>query len=526
MVKVVCKALCFVILFVGLFLGMDHLFYDKSKTSPVWEIIQNPKSKELDILFIGTSHAYTSINPLIINEALGLHTAVLSASAQPMDLAYADLKTLLHYKKPRVIVLEAFRVKGLAKDIYSQGKEGYLYNDIDGVKNPFYRACMVTEILNYGRWLEGFSQLFRPMLTWKRLKNVIYPPKSYGNEPFGNIYGFFPKTGIYSEGIETQVSVEHLEQSNISEENEKANWKKELDEGDNKANFAYFHKFLQLTEQNNIPVYIIKSPVARSGYVGLTEEIKKISRQYKNVKGVYNYNTQLTTIGLSIEDFFDSGHLNRVGSGKFTVFLTDRIGARLNKKPDYSKVCYYKDEFAEPLSGAMYRYHVETFPNSLLRFVVKDQKGKIIKKTPYGKQNYIDMRRVGQNNLLYFNIKPETKYSDTVSPEGRDFKFMKDLGWLQDYSRQHLVMNRQGKTLVLENDFKEVPVQYQFILYCKGQVVKKQPYSKNNVFKYKFTIPGKYEIKAYVKTKGKQYDYKSIKTAPIMFDGSELKLSE
>ena len=520
--KIVCKALCFIMLFIGLFLGMDRFFYDKSNTSPVWEIIQNPKSKELDILFIGSSHAYTAINPLIINEALGLHTAVLSSSAQPMDLAYADLKTLLHYKKPRVIVLEAYSVEGSAKDIYSQGKEGYLYNDLDGVRNPFYRACMVSEVLDWSRWLEGFSQLFRPMLTWKRLSNVINPPESYGNKKFGAILGFEPRSGINKEGVRKLVKMDVLEQANIAKLDLQPDEKTIVQ--DYNGFFPHFYKFIQLADQENIPVYIIKSPVARSGYVDLMKEIERVSRQYKIVKGVYNYNTQLTTIGLSIEDFFDSGHLNRVGSGKFTVFLTDRIGDRLNRKPDYSKVCYYKDESAEPLPNGLYRYRVETFPNSLLRFVIKDQKGKIIKKTLYGKQNYIDMRRIGYNNLLYFNIRPETQYPDTISPEERDFKFMKDQGLLQNYSKEYLEIEQQENEIRLFNRYQEVPVLYAFYVFRNGKRITQQAYSQNNKFKYKFSTPGKYEIRAEIKTKEKLYNFKSARIAPILFYGNELKL--
>ena len=520
--KIVRKVLCFVLLFTGMFLALDHIFYDKSNTSPVWEMIQDPKSGELDILFIGSSHAYTAINPLIINEALGIRTAVLSASTQPMDLAYADLKTLLHYKKPKVIVLEAFKVKHLAKELCELGKEGRLYNDLDGVRNPFYRARMVTEVLDYNRWLEGFSQLFRPMLTWKRFNNIMNPPKSYGNKPHGNILGFFPYEGLYKKGIKEQLKVDMLERKNI------ANVKKITDAktgtGEESDSFNFLHKFLQLTDQENIPVYIIKSPVARDGYVSLMKEVEQVSRQHTSVKGLYNYNTQLTAIGLTIEDFFDDGHLNRIGSGKFTVYLTDRIGERLHKKPDYSKVCYYKNESVESLTNGLYRYRVDTFPNSLVKFVVKDRKGKIMKETPYGKKMHIDMERVGYNKSLYFKIKPKKKFSETISPEERDFKFMVDEGVLQSYTKEHLDIKQHDNEMVIVNSFKEVPVQYQFQVYYNGQSVKLQPYSDNNVLEFRFVKPGTYNIRAYVKTKDKPYDLKGYKISPILFSNEGLKL--
>ena len=99
--KIIRKALCFILIFLGLFLTLDHIFYDKSNTSQVWEMIQDPKSKDIDILFMGNSQAYTAINPVVINEALNINTMVLSSSSQPMELAYSNLKVVLHYKKTK-----------------------------------------------------------------------------------------------------------------------------------------------------------------------------------------------------------------------------------------------------------------------------------------------------------------------------------------------------------------------------------------------------------------------------------------
>lgn len=507
--KIARKVFCFIIIFISLFLLLDHIFYDKTNTSQVWEMIQDPKGKEFDILFIGSSHAYVNINPLIINEALDINTALLSSSSQPMDLAYADLKTLLQYKKPKVIVFEALTVTCLAKDICFSGKEGFLYNDMDAVKNPFYRGRMVIEVLNYERWLEGFSQLFRPMLVWKRVTNLTNPNKSYRNKKYEAILGFEPRAGTFTSGIKAKIKLDQLERENISKQNENTSISEF--EQKYKTNLEYLHKFLHLTDKENIPVFIIKAPVPREGYVELMRVIEKISQQHKSVKGVYNYNTQLTAIGLKIEDFFDGGHLNRVGAGKFTVYLTNKIGARLHKNPDYNKVCYYKDEAVEPLPNGLYRYRVESFPNSLVEFIVKDQKGKMIKKMPYSKNDYIDMERISYSNVLYFNLRPNTYYDNTISPQEWDFKFMKDQGILQDYSLQYLDIKREGNRINIVNNYQEVPVKYSYLVYRNGQLIMQQPYSDNNTFKFKFSSYGKFEIKAYVRTIGKNYDLKSVK---------------
>ena len=493
-----------------LFLTLDRVFYDKRNTFPVWDMIQDSEGKELDILFMGNSHAFTSVNPILINEALKIKTVVLGSSAQPMELTYANLKVLLQYKKPKAIVLEANTLVTTVDELCKQGREGNLYTNIDAIRNPFYRACMVAEVLDYRHWLEGFSQLFRPMLAWKRLANIHSQSGEYGNLNYANLLGFLPKEGAY---VKTSVNLAEREQKNIAET------KKEkgiaTGESTNTTSISYLHKFLQLTDRENIPVYIIKAPVARAGYVEFMKEVERISLQHKSVKGVYNYNTQLTSIGLTVEDFFDSGHLNRVGAGKFTVFLTDKIGKKLNRKPDYSKVCYYKDEALEKLSNGLYRYRIDTFPNSLIRFVVKDGKGKVLRETPYSQTNYIDMKRIGFNRSLYFNIKPVKYFPETISPEQTNFKFMKDKGVFENYDLKSLDIKLEGNVITVKNNYRRVPVYYTYVVYQNNKKLKEYPYSEQNVFSYKFKDPGKYMILAYVKTKDKLYDDRKSLKVPV-----------
>lgn len=275
------------------------------------------------------------------------------------------------------------------------------------------------------------------------------------------------------------------------------------------------YKFLQLTDRENIPVYIIKAPVARAGYVEFMKEVEKVSRQHKSVKGIYNYNTQLTSIGLSVEDFFDSGHLNRIGAGKFTVFLTEKIGKKLNRKPDYSKVCYYKNESMRKIGANHFRYSVETFPNSLVQFIVFDNKMKKVKETAYGEKRFIDMERIGNKNRLYFRIKPRKKYADTVPVQQLLFKFMKDEGVLKKYNLNSLEIKTEHNSIVVNNKYKETPVFYTFVVFQNNRKIKELPYSSENKFSYEFKYPGKYKILAYVKAKDKTVDDRKALQIPI-----------
>lgn len=121
---------------------------------------------------------------------------VLGSPTQPMELTYSNLKVLLNYKRPKVIILEANTLSTTVDNVCKQRREGNLYTNTDAIRNPFYRAWMVAEVLDYRHWLEGFSQLFRPMLKWKRLNNTHQPTRVSGNLNYGNLLVFFQKKGL------------------------------------------------------------------------------------------------------------------------------------------------------------------------------------------------------------------------------------------------------------------------------------------------------------------------------------------
>lgn len=519
--KRVHKVLCFCIIFIGLFLALDHIFYDKSNTSQAWEFIQDSSSRDIDILFMGSSHAFTAINPVIINEALNINTLVLGSSAQPIQLTYVDLKTLLHYKKPKALVIEAFSLTRSVKGICDIKKEGYLYNDIDAIRNPYYRALAVGEVLDYTRWLEGFSQLFRPLMTWKRLIKFIHPKLIDADDDYSHILGFKPRTHLLND---KRINLKLLERKSIELKDSISNSKEIYIR--HKNSFVYLEKIFELAKKENIKVFIIKTPVANLDEFDarILNEVRKIAKKYKNVKGVYNFNEEITSIGLNISDFHDSGHLNYIGATKFTVFLTKRIGNLINREPDYSKVCYYKDSSFKKLKNGKYRYIVNSFPNSLVKFIVRDHNKKLVFERPYSKKNFIDMNRVGFDNQLFFSVRPIDFYPNTVPVESVELKFIKDQGVLSDFSKQHLNVEVKNKQIKLENNYNKVPVRFAYFIYRNSTIISKQLYSDKKDYQYKFEKPGSYKIVAFIKTKGKGYDLKTVTLSPVIVDDNRIDL--
>ena len=103
---------------------------------------------------------------------------------------------------------------------------------------------------------------------------------------------------------------------------------------------------------------------------------------------------------------------------------------------------------------------------------------------------------------------------------------MVDEGKLQNYSREFLEIEQKGNEIRLTNQYQEIPVLYAFYVYRNGYMINKQAFSQINTFTHKFLLPGKYEIKAGIKTKEKFFDFKSAKIAPILFASGTLQLPQ
>ena len=73
--------------------------------SDVLNFYKQPKNS-LDVVVLGSSHAYTSLNPYLIEDETGLKTYDFCTQQQPLWITYYYLKEALKYQHPKYVVLE------------------------------------------------------------------------------------------------------------------------------------------------------------------------------------------------------------------------------------------------------------------------------------------------------------------------------------------------------------------------------------------------------------------------------------
>jgi hypothetical protein len=254
--------------------------------------------KNVDVLFLGSSHAYRGFDTRIFKNA-GYKTFNLGTTAQTPIETRVLLKRYIKDFNPKLIVFEVFQ-ETFTKD----GVESSLdilandKNDINSVKMAF---CLNSK-LTYNSLIYSF---YRQILK----KNICKEERNRGFDHYID-GGFVEKDIMYFKD-----SVQYYTQAWI--------W--------NEEQFDVFEEILSDLKEKNIKTIIVQLPINKVLYDSYTNNyyFDSIMQKYGNY---YNYNT-LIELDDSLH-FFDDDHMNQLG---VSIFNNEFIEI-LNK--EYSKSQY------------------------------------------------------------------------------------------------------------------------------------------------------------------------------------------
>jgi hypothetical protein len=265
-----------------------NLNYPLGAYGHMYSRIQNIKEvRDVDILFLGSSHAYRGFDPRIFKQ-YGLNTFNLGSNAQSHVQTEILLKRHLDEIDPKLIIYEVY-----PGTFSSDGVESSL-DIIANDKNDFESIRMAlaqNHIKVYNALIYGFYRdLFR--------KNINYKEELVKGEDKYIEGGFVEKELKYFEPMEF-------------EEN---NW--DL----NGRQYEYFERVLLFIEERNIPVILVEAPITESMYksFGNNSEFDAKMKQY----GVYYNFNELIDLDDKLH-FYNSHHLNQNGVKIFNTKLIE-----------------------------------------------------------------------------------------------------------------------------------------------------------------------------------------------------------
>lgn len=322
------KSICFVIIFIILFVNITNLLKDKRVYFP-WDITRkvegfyNEDKNTLDVVFIGSSHAYYDLNPAVFWDEFGVPSYMLGANEQPLWISYYYIKEVLKYQQPKVIILDtlyAARDVDIRND--EKGKESERYQreginrvNLDNLRFSKNKLEAIKVSVPKDERISYIIELIKYNKKWKSINKDSFKYLHYASK---NPYkGYTPS---FAKPHEVKPV---WELSNFSNKNSK-----------------YLNKIIELSKQEKFNLVLIKTPY------NLSQSSKKMYNKISDIAkendiSFVNYNNLLDEIDIRFEiDTIDSSHLSYLGAEKVSRHLAKYLVENYNLEDKRNNPAY------------------------------------------------------------------------------------------------------------------------------------------------------------------------------------------
>lgn len=249
----------------------------------------------VDVLVLGSSHAYTGISTAELWDSYGIAAYVLGGSEQTMWNSYYYLEEALKTQTPKLIVLEGYMTT-YAEDYQSTARiicNTYGMKWSNTKKEAIEASVPEDERMAYYLEYMQYHARYSELTATDFLDNM-------GDSKYENWKGYVCNTVIMGVGGIDNTAV--AERKTMSAKSE-----------------TYFRKIMTLAKEHDIPVCVVITP-----YTTLSLEDKQIYNTVSDIckeynAGFVNYNVDVLELNLDTAlDFSDEVHLNDTGSEKLS----------------------------------------------------------------------------------------------------------------------------------------------------------------------------------------------------------------
>lgn len=303
MIKKSIRLIIVILVFIFLFDKLSLLFVRKGNGygTDVLNFYVQPKDS-IDIIYFGSSHAYTAFNPYLIEEQTGLSGYVFATQQQPLWITYHYLKEALKYQNPRYIVLE-LHMAIVQSDDYAA--EGVNRDAIDKMKLSKNKFDVISDSVEADD--DKMSYYFNIIKYHNRYKEINKTDL---------------KTAFFGYTVDNKgyIGLEENNYSFIMDNTSTTNNIANI----TKKNQEYLTKIIEIVKERNIKLILVKTPTNYN--IQEKEKLNYIREMAKKENILYlDYVSNIEKVKLDYNnDFYDNGHLNKNGSNKFSIkFIED-----------------------------------------------------------------------------------------------------------------------------------------------------------------------------------------------------------
>lgn len=270
----------------------------------------------VDVITLGSSHAFENINADLLYSEYGVTAFVLAGSIQPLWNTYYYLKESLKTQKPKLVLLDA----------YCATFYGEFIDESRIIKNT------------YGmKWSSDYIDAMKVSAPKDQFNDYLFRFTRYHNRYSAlTEEDFLPNLGntvyINWTGHANNFATSILKKPEAYGDETKELYLKTEE---------WYRKIIQLCKDNDVPIEIIASPyVINQNEYNMLNEAARIARDDYGVNFT-NFNTinkeidMYSEVGIDFKrDFADGAHLNHRGNIKYTRYLADNILCKYNL-PDH-----------------------------------------------------------------------------------------------------------------------------------------------------------------------------------------------
>ncbi len=304
--KKLCSTLFLLCMFVGIATVLGRATLNRTDAGCI-QLADFYRLEEdtVDVLFVGSSHVYYSINTCNLYDDYGIASYLLASPAQPVWISYYFLQEALKTQSPRLVVFDVCTLYKKQSDVGAASLPSLISMKPSREKWKAIRAVNQEEKL-----LDAISAFFSFPYYHTRYDELTR--QDYENTKRVRYHGYKPDFQVIS-------SHELKQWANVDrtdfDKREPVSERTEL----------YLRHLIELCRQKNIPLLLVNSP-----YLNQTEEKQKaynyvfaIAKEY-NIPFLDSNFVKEMQIDFA-KDLLEPSHLNYYGSVKYTDYLAKWI---------------------------------------------------------------------------------------------------------------------------------------------------------------------------------------------------------
>ena len=303
---VILRRVIFVLLMV-LILGFVANVFERKSLYGEWNYtlkvggFSNLPENSVNVVGVGSSHMYCTLNPAYIYEHTGDSYYVLATQQQPVEATYYYVKEALEQQAPDVVIIEAYM---FLKNIEAV-KEGVAHDAVDPFPDGINKWKMIAEMNTEDAKENYYFNFLKYHTRWKELTrsdfSFQYKKKT---DPFR---GFVFLTGV-KENTCAQLNYNDVEEKALTE-----------------RNLTYLKRTVDLIREHGSEPMVLLAPydtaaddlgqIKSLGAFCCSEEVP-----FLDLNAVYD------RLGVdNTADYYDGGHFNVYGAEKASLFIANFV---------------------------------------------------------------------------------------------------------------------------------------------------------------------------------------------------------